>query len=187
MRQSTQEIYGIFPGARQVGSPLQTWLSPVMSSAAPQPYCAKLVDSTSISAALAALLTVHALRPLSSASVTRLHRSYGPIRHLHGPTLALTRQSLLPEAIRPAPAQTSLVAHRFSCVRAITTTPVKWSGAFLARFPNRGGLPHYYGEPASAFAFWRPAQCSFSLRPARCTALLYRGLFMECFRPFVAS
>src|SRR5690606_4117482 len=91
--------------------------------------------------------------------------------------------------------QTSLVAHQFSRARPVTTTPAERSGAYLARFPNRSGLPRYCGESASASAFSRPAQCSLTLRPARIAALLTRASLevlqticrllvrSKCFRP----
>jgi hypothetical protein len=39
------------------------------------------------------------LRPLCSTGITRLHRSYGPLRHPQRPSLPLTRCQLIAEAI----------------------------------------------------------------------------------------
>ena len=72
--------------------------------------------------------------------------------------------------------QTSLVAYKTCSVRAVTTTPAGRSVALLARFPDRSGLPSYYGQSAPALAFSRPARCSLSLRPARFAALLTEGV-----------
>jgi hypothetical protein len=55
-------------------------------------------------------------------------------------------------------------------MRAATTTPVEPSGADLARLPDDGGLPRYYGGSASTLTLSRPAQCSLALRPAWPTA-----------------
>jgi hypothetical protein len=74
-----------------------------------------------------------------------------------------------------------------SVTRGITTTPAERSGAYLARLPDRSGLPRYYGESASALIHF--GACTvFTLvtaRTLRCPP--YRGLFLKCFRPFVAS
>ncbi len=92
-----------------------------------------------------------------------------------------------PDAIRLAPAQTSLVAHKFSHVRAVTITPAGRSSAFLARFLNRSGLPRYYGESTPASTFSGPARCSLPYSPHVALLPYYRELFLKCFRPFVAS
>src|ERR1017187_7236521 len=88
-----------------------------------------------------------------AAAIRRLPRAE-PIRHLCGPFPSLaggTLSSWLPPRSRPA--QTSLVAHQFSRVRAVTTTPKERSDANLARFSDRSGLPRYCGEWASAWHF----------------------------------
>jgi Transposase IS66 family len=85
-----------------------------------------------------------------------------------------------PDAIRKAPAQTSLVAHKLSHVRAVTITPAGRSSAFLARFLNRRGLPRYYGESTPTRTFSGPAQCSSPYSP-------HVALLSKCFRPFVTS
>ena len=92
-----------------------------------------------------------------------------------------------PDAIRSAPAQTSLVAHKFSHVRAVTITPAGRSSAFLARFLNRSGLPRYYGESTPAWTFSGPARCSLPYSPHVALLPYYRELFLKCFRPFVTS
>ena len=90
-------------------------------------------------------------------------------------------------AFRPTPRQTSLVAHQSSRVRAVTTTPAEWSGAYLARLPDHGGLPQ---------TLWRVGfrgdlfgACTvFTLVTAHTLHFPpYRGIFLKCFRPFVAS
>ena len=54
-----------------------------------------------------------------------------------------------PAGCRPwSPGQTSLVAHRFSAMRAATLTPVGSAGAYLARLPVDGGLPRSAGGSA---------------------------------------
>ena len=60
-------------------------------------------------------------------------------------------------------------------------------GAYLARFPNLGGLPRYYGESTPAWTFSGPAQCSLPYSPHVALLPYYRELFLKCFRPFVAS
>ena len=91
------------------------------------------------------------------------------------------------EATRSAPLQTSLVAHKSSRVRVVTTTPAERSGAYLARLPDHGGLPQtlwQVGFRGDLFG----ACTVFTLvtaRTLRCPP--YRGIFLKCFRPFVAS
>ncbi len=83
--------------------------------------------------------------------------------------------------------QTSLVAHKSSRVRAVTTTPAERSGAYLARLPDHIGLPQ---------TLWRVGfrgdlfgACTvFTFITARTLCFPpYRGIFLKCFRPFVAS
>jgi len=92
-----------------------------------------------------------------------------------------------PDAIRTTPTQTSLVAHKFSHVRAVTITPAGRTSACLACFLDRSGLPRYYGESAPAWTFSGPAQCSLPYSPHVALLPYYRELFLKCFRPFVAS
>ena len=90
-------------------------------------------------------------------------------------------------ALRLAPRQTSLVAHQSSRARAVTTTPAERSGAFLARLPDHGGLPQTLwrvGFRGNLFG----ACTVFTLVTARTLRFPpYKGSFLRCFRPFVAS
>src|SRR5690606_16561154 len=61
--------------------------------------------------------------------------------------------SPLPTRQRQAPPWTSLVARLVCALRAVTTTPVEPSNAYLARFFDGGGLPRYCGESTSTTAF----------------------------------
>ncbi len=88
---------------------------------------------------------------LCSTGITRLHRSYTPIRHPHG-RLHPSRDRRF-QVADPSPVRTSLVAQLINTPRAATTTPVDSSDAYHARFSDDVGLPRYCGESASTTAF----------------------------------
>jgi hypothetical protein len=60
----------------------------------------------------------------------------------------------------------SRVARSSSSMHAIATTPAEPLGALFARFPSGSSLPRKLAGSASALIFSRPAQRSFTLRPA---------------------
>src|SRR3990172_11950249 len=142
---------------------VRLWLSPATPSAASEPIQAELVDSSSISAALAASCVCSEPGPLPSAPVTRLPRYYGPIRRLPRPPLALTGLAL---PLR-APRQTSIVAHRISPVRAATTTPAEPQEASLVSCPATATFPVIMAGrlPHCNFRGLLGVHCA--LRPAR--------------------
>jgi hypothetical protein len=100
------------------------------------------------------------VRALPSASITRLQRSYDPVRLPPMPP---------PEAtLRPLPSHQAglprLPEPPFR--RAVPTTPADRAGAHVDCFPASRGLPLVAGGSASALSLSRPAQASLTLRPA---------------------
>jgi len=102
---------------------------------------------------------------LSSTGVTRLRRSYAPLRHPARPgsiprgmpvDRAHGRFTGLP--VLPLPA---------SFVPAVVTTPAQPAGVYFALFPVDVSLPRIPAGSACALPFSRPAQRSLALRPAR--------------------
>ena len=163
-------------------SSARLWLSPATPSAASQPIEAELVDSSSISAALAASCVRSEPGPLPSTSVTRLQRYYGPIRHLPRPPLALTGLALPLQA----PRQTSLVARQISPVRAATTTPAEPQEASLVSCPAATAFPVIVAGRLPRWSFRGLLGVHCALQPARPADSL-RSRFLECFSPFVTS
>src|SRR3990172_3757777 len=161
---------------------VRLWLSPATPSAASEPIQAELVDSSSISAALAASCLCSEPGPLPSAPPTRLPRYYGPIPRLPRPPLALTGLAL---PLR-APRQTSLVAHRISLVRAATTTPAEPQEASLVSCPATAAFPVIMAGRLPRWSFRGLLGVYCALQPARPADSL-RSLFLECFSPFVTS
>src|SRR4249920_3636986 len=103
---------------------------------------------------LAFFESIPEVRVLSSAGITRLQRSYYPVRLPPMPP---------PEAtLRPQPShQTGLPRlPEPPFQRAVPTTPADRAGARVDYFPAHAG------ESASALSLSRPAQASLTLRPA---------------------
>ena len=99
------------------------------------------------------------VRVLSSAGVTRLHRSYDPVRlPLTSPSKTASRS--LPSCQTGLP---RLPASPFR--RAVPTTPADRDGCACRLLPHPCGLPRYAGGSASASSLSRPAQASLALRP----------------------
>ena len=99
------------------------------------------------------------VRVLPSAGMTRLQRSYDPVRLPPMPS---------PEAtLRPLPShQTGLPRlPEPPFRRAEPTTPADRAGAHVDCFRSHG-LPQMAGGSASALSLSRPAQASLTLRPA---------------------
>ena len=112
---------------------------------------------------LVASCVVLELRLLRSTGVTRLHRYYGPLRHLPQPGLSLTGVPL---------ADTRRHHERFPVLRwfplANMPSPLpRWTGGDN-RSPesHRGGLPRSSAGSASTLSVSRPARRSLALRPA---------------------
>src|SRR5580704_8520987 len=100
------------------------------------------------------------VRVLPSTGITRLQRSYYPVRLPPMPP---------PEAtLRPLPShQTGLPRlPEPPFRRAVPTTPADRAGAFVDCFPASRSLPLVAGGSASALSLSRPAQASLTLRPA---------------------
>src|SRR5580704_6793255 len=100
------------------------------------------------------------VRVLSSAGVTRLQRSYDPVRLPPVPP---------PEAtLRPLPSHQTglpqLPEPPFPTCRA--HYPGGSSGCSCRLLPRSRGLPQMAGGSASALSLSRPAQASLTLRPA---------------------
>lgn len=117
------------------------------------------------------------LRSLSSASITRLHRYYGPLRHHAAPGLAVTGCPLAPclsHAMRlPVLRKLSCCAH------AVANTPADFPGASLAHFPRKWQPFPSVGQVGSALLFSRPARRSLlvtacALAESPDVTLLYR-------------
>src|ERR1700680_5015433 len=109
---------------------------------------------------LAFFESIPEVRVLPSTGITRLQRSYYPVRLPPMPP---------PEAtLRPLP------SHRTGLPRlpeppfrrAEPTTPADRAGAYVDCFPASRGLPLLAGGSASALPLSRPAQASLTLRPA---------------------
>src|ERR1700738_1574875 len=99
------------------------------------------------------------VRVLPSTGITRLQRSYYPVRLPPMPP---------PEAtLRPLPShQTGLPRlPEPPFRRAEPTTPADRAGAHIDCFPASRGLPQMAGGSASALSLSRPAQALLALRP----------------------
>ncbi len=101
------------------------------------------------------------VRVLSSAGITRPHRSYHPVRL---PPLAVLATA---SEARP-PTETGLPRLPGPpSQRAVPIPPVDQSvGACVGCFPSPRGLPRQTGGSASTISLSRPAQASLALRPA---------------------
>ena len=184
-RQHWPGCVGTLPGEHLLGkscpkgcrtdSSVRTWLSPVVNSAASQPNYAKLLAHANLRGCRRFIHRSHVRAP----SLHR-HSPASAVVRAHPPSAradSVPRGRVVAAGIptRSAPRQTSLVAHKSSRARVVTTTPAERSGAYLARLPDHGGLPRHYGGSASAGIFSGPARCSLSLRPAHCASFLTEG------------
>src|ERR1700736_1513786 len=112
-------------------------------------------------------------RPLPSASITRFHRYYEPLRHpiAPGPSLAGVRLIFL-----PTPWGLPCCV-RFPCVHAVAPTPARRLGVLFALLhPAVSAFPERVVGSACALSFSRLAQRSLALRPAhsRCHQFVTR-------------
>ena len=110
-------------------------------------------------------------RALSSAGVTRPHRSYGPLRLPDWPPPFLTtleaRPSTSPE---PPPLAADRLPHMPCSLPRWTGAGARWlSSCAIPRgsLPCPCCLPRFSGGSASTSSLSRPAQASHALRPAR--------------------
>jgi hypothetical protein len=107
---------------------------------------------------LAFFESIPEVRVLPSTGITRLQRSYYPVRLPPMPP---------PEAtLRPLPShQTGLPRlPEPPFQRAVPTTPADRAGAYVDCFPASRSLPQMAGGSASALSLSRPAQASLTLR-----------------------
>ena len=119
---------------------------------------------------LAFFESIPEVRVLPSTGITRLQRSYYPVRLPPMPP---------PEAtLRPLPShQTGLPRlPEPPFQRAVPTTPADRAGAYVDCFPASRSLPQMAGGSASALSLSRPAQASLTLRPAGLLSRLKRPL-----------
>ncbi|BBJ69922.1 hypothetical protein ECC18A13_p11640 (plasmid) [Enterobacter sp. 18A13] len=79
-----------------------------------------------------------------------------------------------------------LLHDRSIVMRAVTTTPVGMTGAFLTLFPVIVGLPRYYGVSAPTTAFRGLLSVHSRYGPHNLLTSL-RSRFRESFSPFVTS
>ena len=119
---------------------------------------------------------------LSSTSVTRLLRYYGPIRHPDRPGLTLTsfRFGVCLTTLRASRVATFFPFH--ACQRHYPDG----SGSVPASLssPSAIGLPLNTGGSASVLSVSRPARRSLAFRPACSLSRPWRPFTPECFRPF---
>ena len=98
---------------------------------------------------------------LSSAGITRPHRSYDPVRLPPGPPCSPRRWRC---DLRPERASPDYPDHLSNVPCPIP----RWigTGAYVGCFPIPRGLPRFPGGSASTISLSRPAQTSLALRPA---------------------
>ena len=101
------------------------------------------------------------VRVLSSAGITRPHRSYDPVRLPPGPPCSPRRWRC---DLRPERASPDYPDHLSNVPCPIP----RWigTGAYVGCFPIPRGLPRFPGGSASTISLSRPAQTSLALRPA---------------------
>ena len=102
--------------------------------------------------------------PLSSTSVTRLHRYYEPLRHPAEPSLTLTGLRLTP-CRHPTGLPVLLLSS--SCVHAVVTTPAQSTGASFARIPHGWQPSPHKGRVGLRIALFEA--CSTFTRITACT------------------
>ena len=124
--------------------------------------------------AFPSLVIVLELRPLCSTGVTRLPRSYGPLRHPSQPSLVLAGCWL-----------GALTSHRVgfpvlpqvSVARMSSPIPRRYGrSALFVRFLRPVSLPRVSIGSAFALPFSRLARCSLILGPARSLTRLHEPL-----------
>ena len=105
--------------------------------------------------------SVPEVRVLSSAGITRPHRSYDPVRLPPGPPCSPRRWRC---DLRPERASPDYPDHLSNVPCPIP----RWigTGAYVGCFPIPRGLPRFPGGSASTILLSRPAQTSLALRPA---------------------
>ncbi len=105
--------------------------------------------------------SVPEVRALSSAGITRPHRSYDPVRLPPGPPCLPRRRR---RDLRPERASPDYPDH----LPNVPCTLPRWigTGAYVGCFPIPRGLPRQTGGSASTISLSGPAQASLALRPA---------------------
>ncbi len=109
------------------------------------------------------------VRVLSSAGITRPHRSYDPVRLPPGPPCLPRRWSC---DLQPKRASPDYPDHPPN----VPCPLPRWigMGAYVGYFPIPHGLPRQTGGSASTTSLSRPAQASLALRPAGSLSCLKR-------------
>ena len=110
------------------------------------------------------------VRVLSSTGVTRLQRSYDPVRLPPEPPPVATLRPL------PSPLTGSPPITRTTLPTCRAHYPGGSSGCACRLLPRSCSLPQMAGGSASALSLSRPAQASLTLRPARSLSRLWRPL-----------
>ena len=158
--------------SRLLGTPCRTkhrsesWAIPSLCRATPSAtseHLVELLGSSPIPRSFVASCVSFQLRLLPSTGVTRLRRSYEPLRHPTPPGLPLASCQLIHTAIT---AGTSRVAHGPLCLHAVANTPAGRMKLVRSYDSIRFGLPTNRGGSAPASLFSGPAQRSLTLRPA---------------------
>ena len=122
-------------------------------------------------------------KALSSTGITRLHRSYEPLRHPIRPGLSLASCQLIDTTITVG---ASRVASGLLCVHAVAITPAGPMELVRSSVPLVSGLPCVTVRSAPAIVVSGPAQRSLTLRPARSRSR-QATLYTESSDSFVAS
>src|ERR1700736_2274513 len=143
----------------------------------------ELLGSSPIPRSFVACCVCLYLRLLPSTGITRLHRSYEPLRHPIRPGLSLASCQLIDTMIT---AGASRVASGLLCVHAVAITPAGSMELVRSSVSIASGLPRVTVRSAPAIVFSRPAQRSLTLRPARSRSR-HATLSIESSDSFVAS
>src|SRR6202011_3902678 len=112
----------------------------------------ELLGSSPIPRSFVACCVCLYLRPLPSTGITRLHRSYEPLRHPIRPGLSLASCQLITTAIT---AGASPVASGLLCVHAIAITPAGSMELVRSSVSIASGLPRVTVRSAPAIVFFR--------------------------------
>src|SRR6266404_9206133 len=162
LRDSLCNIHRRMP-SHLLGTPCRTehrseiWAIPSLCRATPSATSERLVEllgSSPIPRSFVASCVSFQLRPLPSAGVTRLRRSYEPLRHPTRPGLSLASCQLIHTAIT---AGTSRVAHGPLCLHAVANTPAGQMEVCSLIHSIHFGLPRNRGGSAPASLFSGPA------------------------------
>src|SRR5262249_14405843 len=100
-------------------------------------HLAGLLGSSPIPKSLVASCVRLQLRPLSSTGITRLPRSYGPLRHPSRPSLTLTSRRLIQLRSPLGFPVLPLVP----CLHAVATTPAGPMDLFARAVPSAAAFP----------------------------------------------